>query len=119
MELWEISARESIRDLTTRYNSNGDAGRFANVRELFHDDAVMDLEGVVKTGLDEIITIFTGTQSKLHNVNVKADEVPMETPIRERRKKEQRYPTSATSLPLTRSIWLTSTTPRAVCTSSS
>ncbi len=73
MELWEISARESIRDLTTRYNSNGDAGRFANVRELFHDDAVMDLEGVVKTGLDEIITIFTGTQSKLHNVNVKAD----------------------------------------------
>ena len=59
--------RESIRDLTTRYNSNGDAGRFANVRELFLDDAVMDLEGDVKTGLDEIMTIFTGTQSKLHD----------------------------------------------------
>lgn len=67
MELWEINARESIRDLTTRYNSNGDAGRFANVRELFLDDAVMDLEGDVKTGLDEIMTIFTGTQSKLHD----------------------------------------------------
>jgi ketosteroid isomerase-like protein len=68
VELWEISARESIRDLTTRYNSNGDAGRFANVRELFLDDAVMDLEGEVKTGLDEIMTIFTGTQSKLHDI---------------------------------------------------
>jgi hypothetical protein len=68
VELWEISARESIRDLTTRYNSNGDAGRFANVRQLFLDDAVMDLEGEVKTGLDEIMTIFTGTQSKLHDI---------------------------------------------------
>jgi ketosteroid isomerase-like protein len=68
MELWEISARESIRDLTTRYNSNGDAGRFANVRELFLDDAVMDLQGEVRTGLDDIMTIFTGTQSKLRSV---------------------------------------------------
>ena len=29
MQLWELTARESIRDLVTRYNSNGDAGRFA------------------------------------------------------------------------------------------
>jgi ketosteroid isomerase-like protein len=69
MELWEVTARESIRDLTTRYNSNGDAGRFANVRDLFHEDAVMDLEGEVKTGLDEIMTIFSGTQSKLHGTD--------------------------------------------------
>jgi ketosteroid isomerase-like protein len=79
MELWEVTARESIRDLTTRYNSNGDAGRFANVRELFHDDAVMDLEGEVKTGLDEIMTIFTGTQSKLHGTHASSSaEAPRE-----------------------------------------
>jgi ketosteroid isomerase-like protein len=79
MELWEINARESIRDLTTRYNSNGDAGRFANVRELFLDDAVMDLQGEVKTGLDEIMTIFTGTQSKLHDTPAKqASQTPEE-----------------------------------------
>jgi hypothetical protein len=27
MELWELIAREGIRDLVTRYNSNGDTGR--------------------------------------------------------------------------------------------
>ncbi len=68
MELWEVTARESIRDLTTRYNSNGDAGRFEQVRALFLDDAVMDLEGDVHTGLDDIMTIFTGTQTKLRSV---------------------------------------------------
>ena len=28
MELWELFAREGIRDLVARYNSNGDTGRF-------------------------------------------------------------------------------------------
>ena len=67
MELWQISARESIRDLTTRYNSNGDSGRFAQVRELFLNDAVMDLEGKVHSGIEEVMTIFTGTQSRLRS----------------------------------------------------
>ena len=62
MQLWELTARESIRDLVTRYNSNGDAGRFAHVIELFADDAVMQLPDRVYTGRAEIMTIFTGTQ---------------------------------------------------------
>lgn len=38
MQSWEVDAGESIRDLTTRYNSSGDTGRFAEVHALFHDD---------------------------------------------------------------------------------
>ena len=60
MELWEVIARESIRDTVTRYNSNGDSGRFAQVIELFTDDAVMEVLGQTYTGHDEVMTIFTG-----------------------------------------------------------
>ena len=65
MEIWEIEARECIRDLVVRYNANGDSGRFAEVGKLFADDAVMTMEGGVYTGLTEIMTIFTGTQRTL------------------------------------------------------
>ena len=57
-------AREAIRDLVARYNANGDSGRFAQVRELFNEDATMTIEGDrTYTGIDEIMTIFTGTKS--------------------------------------------------------
>jgi len=65
MELWELSARESIRMLVNRYNSNGDSGRFAEVFELFAEDAVMEVPGRVHTGIDEIKLIFTGTKDRL------------------------------------------------------
>lgn len=65
MELWEVVARESIRDLVTRYNSNGDAGRFQQVIELFAPNAVMQLHDRSYSGLDEIMTIFTGTRDTL------------------------------------------------------
>lgn len=67
MQPWEIDARESIRDLVTRYNSNGDTGRFAEVRALFHNDAEMHLEGRPYVGIEEVMTIFTGTQDRLHS----------------------------------------------------
>jgi uncharacterized protein (TIGR02246 family) len=59
MELWELVARESIRDLVARYNANGDSGRFDQVLELFAPDAVMETDGDVHVGRDEIRTIFT------------------------------------------------------------
>jgi hypothetical protein len=43
MELWELEARESIRDLVARYNANGDAGRFDPLLALFAEDAVLEL----------------------------------------------------------------------------
>jgi len=64
-------AREAIRDLVARYNANGDSGRFAQVRELFNEDATMTIEGDrTYAGIDEIMTIFTGTAT-----NVTADFV--------------------------------------------
>ncbi len=65
METWELLARESIRDLVTRYNSNGDSGRIAQVLELFAADATMEItseggETRAYRGIDEIGTIFTG-----------------------------------------------------------
>jgi 3-phenylpropionate/cinnamic acid dioxygenase small subunit len=67
MEMWEIEARESIRDIVTRYNSNGDTGRFGQALELFAEDAVMELrdtngETTTYSGLGEIATIFTGAK---------------------------------------------------------
>lgn len=65
MELWELVARESIRDLVARYNANGDSGRFDEVLALFAPDAVMDVESAgVRTGHDEIRTIFTGARDR-------------------------------------------------------
>lgn len=61
--MWELAARESIRDLVARYNANGDAGRFAQVRELFSAEATMDIgDGRVYRGRDEVMTIFTRTK---------------------------------------------------------
>lgn len=65
MEQWEISARESIRELVARYNACGDSGRFDDLLALFWDDAEMELahpDGPrVYRGSAEIRTIFTGT----------------------------------------------------------
>ena len=65
MELWELTAREAIRDLVARYNANGDTGRFAQVLELFAEDAVMEVPGVRYDGRDAIATLFTGTQQNV------------------------------------------------------
>jgi ketosteroid isomerase-like protein len=67
MELWELIARESIRDLVARYNANGDSGRFSEMLNVFAPDAVMELvsvDGSVRRyeGRDEIATIFTATK---------------------------------------------------------
>ncbi len=63
--MWELVARESIRDLVARYNANGDSGRFDQVMELFAPDAVMEIEGEApKVGHDEIRTIFTGAAGR-------------------------------------------------------
>jgi len=65
VELWELVARESIRDLVARYNANGDSGRFDQVLELFAPDAVMEIVGEApRVGHEEIRTIFTGAAGR-------------------------------------------------------
>ncbi len=65
MELWEVVARESIRDLVARYNANGDTGRFDQVLELFAPGAALEIVGEPpRVGHDEIRTIFTGAAGR-------------------------------------------------------
>jgi len=76
MELWELLARESIRDLVTRYNSNGDTGRLTQVFELFTPDAAMEITsagGETRTyrGIEEIKTIFTGAMETFREASDK------------------------------------------------
>ena len=64
MELWELMARESIRDIVTRYHSNGDTGRYDQVVELFAPDAVVESrEGPTWTGKEEIRAFLTRAQN--------------------------------------------------------
>jgi hypothetical protein len=68
VEIWELVARESVRDLVARYNANGDSGRFEVMLEVFAPDAVMEListDGTVRRfdGIEAIAGIFTGTKS--------------------------------------------------------
>jgi hypothetical protein len=68
MELWELIARESIRDLIARYNANGDSGRFEEMMKVFADDAVMEIvsaDGTVRRfeGAAQVATIFTDTKT--------------------------------------------------------
>ena len=78
MELWELVARESIRDLVARYNANGDSGRFAQVLELFADDAVMELhDGELYEGIARIESIFTGTQKTVKGLDTGGGRIYM------------------------------------------
>jgi SnoaL-like protein len=43
MELWELTAREHIRDLVARYAHDADRGRFDDVAALFAEDGVLEL----------------------------------------------------------------------------
>ena len=71
MEIWEVIAREEIRDLVTRYNSNSDTGRFPQLMELFDDSSVMTLDGVnVYNGRSEIINIFNNAKGRLNSADV-------------------------------------------------
>jgi 3-phenylpropionate/cinnamic acid dioxygenase small subunit len=76
MDLWELDARESIRDLVARYNANGDTGRFANVLELFAPDAAMIVDSGIMTGHAEILTIFTGARDNYAETTGTAEHAP-------------------------------------------
>jgi hypothetical protein len=58
MEMWELLAREGVRDTIVRYNSNGDAARWDEVEELFASDAVMDIDGQLYEGRPAIMAMF-------------------------------------------------------------
>ena len=58
MELWELFAREGIRDTIARYNANQDAGRVDSVIGLFAPDAVLEFRDRTFTGRDGVRSFF-------------------------------------------------------------
>ena len=64
MEIWELIARESIRDLVARYNANGDSGRLDQMMELFTDDAVVEAQDREYVGKDAIREFFGAAVGK-------------------------------------------------------
>jgi ketosteroid isomerase-like protein len=63
MEIWELVAREMIRDLVARYAHGVDRGRFDEVVALFADDAVLELpDGRRLTGHGAIRAFLDGTR---------------------------------------------------------
>ena len=70
MQVWELVARESIRDLVARYNANGDSGRLPQMLSVFAEDAVLELvseDGAVRSheGVQAISAFFTGASEQL------------------------------------------------------
>jgi SnoaL-like domain len=60
MELWELSAREQIRDTLARYNWSGDAMRLPELAESFCEDGELELRGGVPVQGREAIVEFLG-----------------------------------------------------------
>ena len=61
MDLWELTARESIRDIVARYNANGDSGRIDALLDLFTDDAIVEVPpDALYRGKQEIRSLFDG-----------------------------------------------------------
>jgi ketosteroid isomerase-like protein len=68
MESWQVIARESIRDIVARYNSNGDSGRIDAMMDLFTPDAVLEVDGSeILAGRDSIRRFFSTVAETRHN----------------------------------------------------
>ena len=77
MELWELVAREFIRDRIARWNSNGDAGRMGDmVMVLAPDVEFQAAESEVLHGRDAVLAFLTGVKQD------KADSAQPAPPVR-------------------------------------
>jgi len=73
VEMWELVAREQIRDTLARYNWSGDAGRLDGLAETFCTDGVLEIRGLEPLrGRAEIVSFLGGvTGNVARNVDVK------------------------------------------------
>lgn len=66
MELWELAAREQIRDVLARYAQFADGGRFAELVALFTASGVMEIDGRgALCGRDAILDFLSNTKSSI------------------------------------------------------
>jgi hypothetical protein len=73
VEMWELVARERIRDTLARYNWSGDAGRVEGLAETFCADGVLEIRGLRPLrGRSEIASFLSGVAGGVaDNVDVK------------------------------------------------
>ncbi len=75
MEMWELVAREQIRDTLARYNWSGDAGRLDGLAEMFCADGVLEIRGAEPLrGRAAIMAFLGGVTGK---IAVEADVKPI------------------------------------------
>ena len=75
MEMWELVAREQIRDTLARYNWSGDAGRLDGLAETFCVDGILEIRGSEPLrGRSEIMAFLGGVTGK---IAVDADVKPI------------------------------------------
>jgi SnoaL-like domain len=75
VEMWELVAREHIRDTLARYNWAGDAGRLDELAETFCAGGVLEIRGLQPLrGRAEIVAFLRGVTGK---VTVSAKVKPM------------------------------------------
>lgn len=64
--MWELVARERIRDTLARYNWSGDAGRLADLAETFCPDGVLEIRGIAPLrGRSEIVAFLGGVTGSI------------------------------------------------------
>jgi hypothetical protein len=75
VEIWELLAREHIRDTLARYNWAGDAARLNDLADTFCTDGVLEIRGFEPLrGRSEIVTFLGGVTG---NVAVGAGVKPI------------------------------------------
>jgi SnoaL-like domain len=75
VEMWELVAREQIRDTLARYNWSGDAGRVDDLAETFCADGVLEIRALQPLrGRSEIASFLRGVTG---NVAANADVKPV------------------------------------------
>ena len=66
MELWELAAREAIRETVASYAHHADSGRFAELAALFAEAGVLEVRGEDPLhGRDAIHAFLTGVGTQL------------------------------------------------------
>jgi hypothetical protein len=64
--MWELVAREQIRDTLARYNWSGDAARLDRLAETFCMDGILEIRGAVPLcGRSEITAFLNGVTGKI------------------------------------------------------
>jgi SnoaL-like domain len=75
VEIWELVARERVRDTLARYNWFGDAGRLDDLADTFCTDGVLEIRGFGPLrGRSEIVAFLGGVTG---NVAASADVKPI------------------------------------------